>query len=58
VSHTTRAASSTTAISVTISIPDIGRDAGCDVFAYFNNDIGGHAPRDAMTLRRVLEEQR
>jgi uncharacterized protein YecE (DUF72 family) len=34
------------------------RDAGCDVFAYFNNDIGGHAPRDAMTLRRVLEEQR
>jgi uncharacterized protein YecE (DUF72 family) len=22
---------------------------------YFNNDIGGHAPRDAVTLRRVLE---
>jgi hypothetical protein len=21
---------------------------------YFNNDIGGHAPRDAVTLRRVL----
>lgn len=31
------------------------RDAGCDVYAYFNNDIGGHAPRDAMTLRRALE---
>jgi uncharacterized protein YecE (DUF72 family) len=26
------------------------------VYAYFNNDVGGHAPRDAMTLRRVLEE--
>jgi uncharacterized protein YecE (DUF72 family) len=24
---------------------------GCDVFAYFNNDIGGHAPRDAVRLR-------
>jgi uncharacterized protein YecE (DUF72 family) len=32
------------------------RDEGCDVYAYFNNDIGGHAPRDAVTLRRVLEE--
>jgi uncharacterized protein YecE (DUF72 family) len=32
------------------------RDQGCDVYAYFNNDIGGHAPRDAVTLRRVLEE--
>lgn len=32
------------------------RDAGCDVYAYFNNDVGGHAPRDAVTLRRVLEE--
>jgi len=31
------------------------RDAGADVFAYFNNDEGGHAPRDAVTLRRVLE---
>jgi uncharacterized protein YecE (DUF72 family) len=29
---------------------------GCDVYAYFNNDIGGHAPRDAAVLRRVLEE--
>jgi len=24
---------------------------GCDVFAYFNNDVGGHAPRDAVRLR-------
>ena len=29
--------------------------AGTDVFAYFNNDIGGHAPRNALTLRRRLE---
>jgi uncharacterized protein YecE (DUF72 family) len=28
---------------------------GHDVFAYFNNDVGGHAPRDALTLRRLLE---
>ena len=33
------------------------REQGFDVYAYFNNDIGGHAPRDAMTLRRVLEER-
>jgi len=26
------------------------------VYAYFNNDVGGHAPRDALTLRRALEE--
>jgi uncharacterized protein YecE (DUF72 family) len=26
-----------------------------DVYAYFNNDVGGHAPRDAVTLRRFLE---
>jgi len=32
------------------------RDAGCDVYAYFNNDVGGHAPRDAVTLRQALEE--
>ena len=31
------------------------RRAGIKVFAYFNNDIGGHAPRDAMTLRRLLK---
>jgi uncharacterized protein YecE (DUF72 family) len=24
---------------------------GTDVFAYFNNDVGGHAPRDAVRLR-------
>jgi len=24
---------------------------GLDVFAYFNNDVGGHAPRDAVRLR-------
>jgi uncharacterized protein YecE (DUF72 family) len=29
---------------------------GLDVFAYFNNDTGGHAPRDAVRLRqRILE---
>ena len=32
------------------------RAAGCDVYAYFNNDIGGHAPRNAVTLRRMMEE--
>ena len=30
---------------------------GWDVYAYFNNDVGGHAPRDAVTLRRLLERQ-
>ncbi|MGH8635552.1 MAG: DUF72 domain-containing protein [Burkholderiales bacterium] len=29
-------------------------DAGLDVYAYFNNDVGGHAPRDALTLRRQV----
>jgi uncharacterized protein YecE (DUF72 family) len=34
--------------------------AGCvsnetDVFAYFNNDVGGHAPRDALRLRERLD---
>jgi uncharacterized protein YecE (DUF72 family) len=33
------------------------RAAGVDVFAYFNNDVGGHAPRNALTLRRFLEER-
>jgi len=29
---------------------------GLDVFAYFNNDTGGHAPRDAVRLRqRILD---
>jgi len=31
------------------------RRDGCDVYAYFNNDTGGHAPRDAIALRRMLE---
>ena len=30
------------------------RTRGADVFAYFNNDIGGHAPRDAARLRAML----
>jgi uncharacterized protein YecE (DUF72 family) len=29
--------------------------AGADVYAYFNNDVGGHAPRDAVTLRELLQ---
>jgi uncharacterized protein YecE (DUF72 family) len=33
------------------------RMRGVDVFVYFNNDIGGHAPRNAVTLRRFLEER-
>jgi uncharacterized protein YecE (DUF72 family) len=31
------------------------RAEGVDIYAYFNNDVGGHAPRDAVTLRRLLE---
>ncbi|PYR77984.1 MAG: DUF72 domain-containing protein, partial [Acidobacteria bacterium] len=31
------------------------RDGSSDVYAYFNHDVGGHAPRDAVTLRRLLE---
>ena len=27
---------------------------GKDVCGYFNNDVGGHAPRDALTLHRYL----
>jgi uncharacterized protein YecE (DUF72 family) len=30
------------------------RSTGVPVFAYFNNDIGGHAPRDAAALRQLL----
>lgn len=30
------------------------RADGADVYAYFNNDVGGHAPRDAVTLREFL----
>jgi uncharacterized protein YecE (DUF72 family) len=33
------------------------RQAGSDVYAYFNNDVGGHAPRNAVTLRRFLEDR-
>jgi len=29
-------------------------DEGLDVFAYFNNDTGGHAPRDAVRLRQRI----
>ena len=32
------------------------RRAGFEIYAYFNNDVGGHAPRDAVRLRRFLEE--
>ena len=28
---------------------------GRDVFAYFNNDVGGHAPRDASALREAVD---
>jgi len=31
-------------------------DEGRDVFAYFNNDMGGFALRDALTLKRMVEE--
>jgi uncharacterized protein YecE (DUF72 family) len=34
------------------------RAAGADVYAYFNNDVGGHAPRDAVRLRQFVEERR
>ncbi len=30
------------------------RDAGRDVYVYFNNDLGGHAVHDALALRRYL----
>jgi uncharacterized protein YecE (DUF72 family) len=33
------------------------RNEGRDVYAYFNNDRGGHAPRNALTLRRMLENR-
>ena len=32
-------------------------DEGRDVYAYFNNDVGGHAPRDATRLRTMLENR-
>ena len=27
---------------------------GKDIYGYFNNDVGGHSPRDALTLHRYL----
>jgi uncharacterized protein YecE (DUF72 family) len=30
-------------------------ERGTPVYAYFNNDVGGHAPRDAERLRRLLQ---
>ena len=30
---------------------------GIDILAYFNNDIGGHAPRDAVRLRGLLHQR-
>ncbi len=33
-------------------------DEGLDCYAYFNNDIGGHAVRDAERLRRFVERRR
>jgi uncharacterized protein YecE (DUF72 family) len=30
---------------------------GMDVFAYFNNDVGGHAPRDAVRLRQRVQQR-
>ena len=32
-------------------------DSGTDVYAYFNNDSGGHAPRDALRLKRLVDSQ-
>jgi len=31
------------------------RRQGADVYAYFNNDVGGHAPVDALALRHLME---
>ncbi len=36
---------------------DEQRQDGIDVYAYFNNDMGGHAPRNALTLRAMLEDR-
>lgn len=30
---------------------------GRDAYAYFNNDVGGHAPRDATDLRRYVRSR-
>jgi uncharacterized protein YecE (DUF72 family) len=31
--------------------------SGLDVYAYFNNDEGGHAPRDAVRLRSLIDDR-
>lgn len=31
--------------------------AGKQIYAYFNNDVGGHAPRDAVRLREMLRDR-
>ena len=36
---------------------DEQRRGGIVVYAYFNNDVGGYAPRNALTLRRLLEDR-
>jgi uncharacterized protein YecE (DUF72 family) len=33
-------------------------EAGIPVYAYFNNDVGGHAPRDAVRLRDAIHRRR
>ena len=35
-----------------------GSDPGSSVFAYFNNDGGGNAVRNAITLRSILDARR
>jgi len=32
--------------------------SGLDAFAYFDNDVGGHAPRDAVRLRNRVKQRR
>jgi len=32
--------------------------AGFEVWAYFNNDLGGHAHRDARRLRQLVDAER
>jgi uncharacterized protein YecE (DUF72 family) len=33
-------------------------ERGLDVYVYFNNDVGGHAPRNALTLRSAVEARK
>ena len=37
---------------------NVERAAGADVYAYFNNDVGGHAPRDAPDVAALDAESR